>query len=269
MPDVSLAAAGAKGPVGALAYAMRALGREDPPARFRLGGVEYARLRVVKHDFWAATAFYAAVDGSGRRAVAKINRREPFCGFGLAWIGEFLCRREMRFYAALRDLPNVPALLGRVGRTGFVHDFVPGRPLCRDDALPNAFFGDLSRLFDEIHRRRIAYVDANKPQNILLGDDGRPHLIDFQISYDLHELGNTFLNRAFLRRLQQADNYHLLKHKRRMRPDQLTADEQARAGQRGLLISLHRVVVKPYFYVRRWLLRRLRESGQLLPEGSK
>lgn len=267
--DVALSAGGRRARVGGLAYAMRALGRDDPPERLVVAGLEYRRTRVVKHDFWAATAFYAAADGSGRRAVGKINRREPFLGFGLAWIGQFLCRREVRFYARLADLPNVPRLLARIGRTGFLHEYVPGRPLSRDDSIPDTFFDDLFRLFEAVHQRGVAYVDANKPQNILIGDDGRPYLIDFQISYDLHELGNTILNRAILRRMQQADVYHLLKHKRRMRPDQLTPDEAVRAGRRGLLTTLHRAIGKPYFFIRRRLMRRLRESGRLLPEGSK
>ena len=252
---------------GALAYAMRALGRDDPPAAFLLDGARFHRTAVVKHDFWAATAFYQANDG--RRAVAKINRREPFCGIDLAWIGRWLCRREVRFYTALRDLGNVPAVLGRIGRTGFVHAYIPGRPLSRDEKVPDSFFDELRRLFTEIHRRRIAYVDANKPQNILLGEDGKPYLIDFQISYDLHELGDWPGNRAILRRLQQADDYHILKHKRKMRPDQLTPEERASAERRGWFIRLHRLLTRPYFLLRRRTMKKLRDSGKLLPEGSK
>jgi RIO-like serine/threonine protein kinase len=248
---------------------MRALGRDDPPLTFFLDGACWRRTRVVKHDFWAATAFYESTETRGRRAVAKINRLEPFWGIGLSWIGRFLCRREVRFYAALRDVPNVPGLLGRIGETGFVHAYVEGRPLQRDLPVPDRFFDALFALFAEVHRRGVAYVDANKPQNIIVGDDGQPHLIDFQISYDLHELGNTALNRALLKRFQDADIYHLLKHKRRLRPDQLTPEEQARSQRRGWLTRIHRFIGKPYFFVRRRVMRRLRESGQLLPEGSK
>jgi hypothetical protein len=254
--------------IGALAHAMRALGRDEPPASFVLRGVEYVRTRIVKHDFWAATAFY--VSAAGERVVAKINRATPFCGLGLAWIGRWLCRREMRFYSALADLPNVPALLGRIGETGFVHAFVPGRPMSRERSVPDPLFEELRRLFDEIHRRRIAYVDANKPQNILHGDDDRPYLIDFQISFDLHEIGGDwFLSRALLRRLQDADDYHLLKHKRKLRPDLMTLDEQYRVSRRGGFIRAHRWLTRPYFIIRRRTMKRLRDAGRLLPEGSK
>lgn len=246
---------------------MRALGRDEPPPAFLLDGRRYTRTTIVKHDFWAATAFYLADDGT--RAVAKINRRTPLCGLSLDFIGRWLCRREMRFYASMADLHNVPALLGRLGETGFIHAFTPGRPLRKDDRVSDSFFPELQTVLAEIHRRGIAYVDANKPENILLGEDGRPHLIDFQISYDLHELGDWFFNRALLRRMQAEDVYHILKHKRRLRPDQLTPDELVRVTRRSWVIRLHRWLTRPYFLIRRGAMKKLRESGAILPEGSK
>ena len=187
----------------------------------------------------------------------------------LHWLGKWICGRETRFYRKLADLPNVPKLLGYVGDTGFVHEYVIGRPLAKDKPVPDGFFQQLQDLLFEIHRRKIAYVDTNKPENILLGDDGRPHLIDFQISYDLHELGDWFVNRRILSHFQREDAYHILKHKRRLRPDELTADERERAEQKSFLIRLHRFVFKPYFLIRRRTFKRLRETGRLLPEGSK
>ncbi|HEY8668682.1 MAG TPA: hypothetical protein VIL86_18690, partial [Tepidisphaeraceae bacterium] len=201
--------------------------------------------------------------------VLKISRNTDFAGFSLAWLGRWLCRREMRFYESLGDLPNVPGLLGTVGSTGFVHAYVRGRPLSRERPVPDGFFAQLRALMAELHRRDLAYVDTNKPENILLGDDGRPHLIDFQISWDLREFGDFRLNRWWLRRLQQADLYHLLKHQRRLRPDEMTPTEIEESKRRGGLIRLHRFVFKPYFLLRRRTFKRLRATGRLLPEGSK
>jgi serine/threonine protein kinase len=160
-------------------------------------------------------------------------------------------------------------VLGTLGSTGFVHDYVRGRPLGDGQPVPDGFFDQLLELLEELHRRQIAYVDTNKPQNILLGEDGRPHLIDFQISYDLHELGDNPINRWILRRLQRADIYHALKHKRRLRPDELTDSERLVVTKVGWPIRLHRIVAMPYFKFRRRTFRRLRDTGQLLPEGSK
>ena len=263
-PDVpSLRGAG----VPRVAYAMRALGRRDLPPALSIAGKIYRHQKTVKHDFFAATGFYDHADGE--RVVLKVGRVNDYCGFPCLWLGKWLCRREMRFYSKLRSLPNVPAVLGKVGATGFVHQFVHGRPLGDGQPVPDGFFDQLLALLAEVHRRGIAYVDTNKPQNILLGDDGRPHLIDFQISYDLHDFGDNWINRRILRRMQREDIYHMLKHKRRLRPDEMTQAEQATASEVSWAIRMHRIVSKPYFKFRRRTFRRLRATGQLLPEGSK
>jgi len=175
----------------------------------------------------------------------------------------------MRFYSALRDVPAVPALLGQIGLTGFVHDYVFGRPLSKHHSIPDGFFDDLKQLLDELHRRNIAYVDTNKPENILLGEDARPHLIDFQISWDLRDFGDWWLTRLILRRLQREDGYHTLKHKSRLRPDQVRDDERQYVGRTSGLIRLHRWLTKPYFKLRRSTFAQLRNSGRLAEEGSR
>src|SRR5688500_16715447 len=148
------------------AYSMRALGRKNLPETMTLAdGSTWRHTRTHKHDFWAVTGFYES--DRGECAVLKMGRTEPFMGFGLEFIGRFLCRREMRFYNALRELPNIPPIIGTIGTTGFLHAFVAGHPLSKDRPVPDTFFDDLERLMHEIHGRRIAYVDANKPENIL------------------------------------------------------------------------------------------------------
>jgi hypothetical protein len=247
-----------------LYYAMLALGKDRLPPSLRLGSRVYRHVRTIKHDFFAATAFYD--DAAGHRVVLKIGRTADFNGIPLRWLGRWLCGRELRFYRRLADLPNVPRLLGTVGDTGFVHAYARGRPLGKNVKVPDSFFAALERLLVEVHQRGIAYVDTNKSPNLLIGDDDQPYLIDFQISWDLHELGDNAFTRWFLRRLQAEDRYHVLKHKRRLRPDELTPAERAAGNHPSPLIRLHRMITKPYFLVRRAIMKRLRESGRVLRE---
>src|SRR3954469_3281511 len=155
-----------------VAYCMRALGKSGLPREVVLKGTKYRLWRTIKHDFFAATAFYR--DAGGRTVVLKASRTGDFAGVPLLWLGRWLCRRGLRCYNKLADVPNVPNVLGAIGLTGFVHDFVRGRPLEKDLRVPDRFFDELQDLLSELHRRGLAYVDANKPQNILLGEDGRP-----------------------------------------------------------------------------------------------
>lgn len=253
---------------------LRALGAAEPPDLIILSGTTWRRTETFKHDFFAATAFYA--NDAGQKAVLKIGRPLPFWGFPLAWLGRWLCARESRFYLKLQDLPpemgGIPRYLGRVNEkgepdsqgVGFLHSFIEGRPLNRKLPTPDGYFAKLEALFREIHGRNIAYVDTNKPQNILLGDDGLPYLIDFQISFDR----NRFPTRWLLRRFQREDLYHLLKHRRRMRPDELTPEQLAQASKVSPAVKLHRILTWPYFKIRRALFRKLEKDGRLLPSGS-
>lgn len=248
-------------------YAMRALGRRGLPAALTLNGVTYKLAREVKHDFWAATGFYDADDGT--RIVFKAGRAEEFAGIPLSWIGRWLRDRETRMYRKLRGISSIPRVLGTVGETGFVLEFVNARPLPSVQRVPDGFFSELRAIIQEVHRRGIAYVDMNKRANILVGDDGRPRLVDFQISWDLDGLGNNVINKRLLAWFQREDLYHIAKHHARLRPDELTDEERALAERRSALIRLHRFITKPWFGFRRRTMRRMRDTGRLLPEGSE
>ena len=250
-----------------VAHSLRALGKSGLPPTLALSGERYHLMRTIKHDFFAATGLYR--DDAGRQVVLKVGRIEPFAGISLKWIGWLLRHRELHFYRKLADLPNVPRVLGTVGDTGFVMQYVEGRPLADQGHVPDRFFDDLLALVHEIHRRDMAYVDTNKPQNILIGADGKPHLIDFQISWDTDRLGDWWWNRWVVRHLQRDDLYHLTKHKRRRRPDELTPADRQLLERKSAFIRIHRVLSKPYFLMRRRIFNRLRKTGRLLPEGSK
>lgn len=242
---------------------------EGLPPAIRCAGANYRFVRQFKHDFFAATGLYERADGptggpadeKTARVVLKLQRCRPLFGLPLRWLGAWLTRHEATIYRELADVPGVPRFIGLLGPTGFVHEFVPGRPLHRDTPVGDTFFDELADLLRTIHARGIAYVDLNKRQNILVGDDGRPCLIDFQISFRLGRRGGQ-MPRSLLGMLQRQDWYHFYKHKRRCRPDLMTQAEVERSYRPDGWINLHRRVSRPYFAVRRWTLDRLR-----LPRG--
>ncbi|MBI5864747.1 MAG: hypothetical protein HZB38_09600, partial [Planctomycetes bacterium] len=183
------------------------------PKTVRCEGRVYTHVETFKHDFFAATGLYRGPDG--RLHVLKLGRRMPFLTFPMRWLGEWLTRREVRLYSKLHGMAGIPALTGLLADgSGFLHAFVPGHPLGRDERVGDAFFTELLAMVKELHRRDIAYVDLNKRQNVLVGDDGRPYLIDFQISLDLPPVGWRRLPpvRWLLARFQHGDWYHCLKH---------------------------------------------------------
>ena len=245
-----------------------ALPTGELPPEVRCRGRNYALVHTFKHDFFAATGTYCGPDNE--LVVLKIGRTTDLAGLPLSWIGRFLARREIDMYKRVDDLSGVPCYVGRVGRYGFLHAFVPGHPLGRKENVSDRFFDELRDTLAALHARHIAYVDLNKRQNILMGDDGRPYLIDFQISLHAPPRGwrKFALLQWALRVFQQADDYHYLKHKARLRPDLLTPAEHARAARKPFWVRWHTRLTRPLTLLRRRTLKRLAQSETATVAGS-
>lgn len=249
----------------------RALGDAEPPATVLVGGRPFALDTVLKHDSWAATAIYA--DGSGDRIICKFNRRQPIFGLPMRWLGRRLAARETGFLDRLKHLDLVPPSRGPVHAGGELLDnaasrtFLDGQAFRVAEQVDVAFFRDLRRLLDDVHATDMAYVDLHKRENIIVGTDGRPYLIDFQVSFGTWPgwIGQSALVRAVVRRLQGMDDYHYRKHHARCLPESLTPEERARYLEPPALIRAHRRIAVPLRSLRRRLLVALKvrdRSGQ-------
>ncbi|MCA9269232.1 MAG: hypothetical protein KDA41_12210, partial [Planctomycetales bacterium] len=227
----------------------------DPPQSILVDGKTYQRAEIYKHDSWAATSLYAAGD---EKLIVKFQRQRVFLNIGLpGWFGPMVARRESWFLRALSDVDGVPRLAGDVlvdGRradNAVARRFIPGRPLRHDMRVGRRFIEDLRGVLAEMHARGIAYVDLHKRENIIVGDDGQPYYIDFQLSMRLPNVWPLSLATRFL---QRSDDYHLDKHVMKLRPDLLAEDGADIAARRPWWIKLHRMVGVPLRTLRRKLL---------------
>jgi hypothetical protein len=236
----------------------RALGRDEPPAVVEIDGECFRRQEVLKHDSWAASAIYA---GATRRAFCKFNRQQSVLRVSMRWLGRLLASREQAFHDRLAGVAGIPSSLGPVRHAGRVlpnalaREFIDGHALREGERVDDAFFPRLRFLLVEVHRRGVAHVDLHKRENILVGADGRPYLIDFQISFRLPRLPLVReVARPLLAILQQCDDYHLLKHELRYRPDQCRFASEELARLRPWWIRVHRGLAVPFRSCRRRLL---------------
>jgi len=253
----------------ALAYQLYARGRDALPAQLGLDGRNYRFRRLLKHDFFAATAVYdrSEVPDSGDtrlpcKIVLKLSRKNHFLGMPMLWLGKLICANELSVHRLLSHLRGVPTVLGEYGSTGFIYEYVEGCSLKDSQQLPDDFFDNLHELVQQIHNCQIVYFDMNKRSNILVGSDNLPYLIDFQISLRISD--RALITRrlsAYLRRtLQAADFYHLFKHKRKIRPSLLRPHEHQISCETGL-IQAHRLVATPLRKLRRCFLRFLQSHA--------
>lgn len=230
----------------------RALGKNEPPKSIQIGERHFLLQRVFKHDSWAATALYRCAN---EQIVCKLNRTQSVLGFPMRWMGVWLAKREANFFRLLAGVPGIPVgfdrvlIDGRIAPNAFAHAFVPGRPLSLVHDADQSYFDQLHALVAAIHQRQMAYVDLNKPENVLVGDDGRPYLFDFQISVRLPNWPGA---RWLLKLLQQSDQYHLVKHETwRLHRESF---EQRMQQNRPWWIRWHRTVGVPLRAARRRLL---------------
>jgi hypothetical protein len=159
------------------------------------------------------------------RGATQVVRRVA-CGSRLPfsrWIAHVLLARERRALRALQGLEGVPATVddapwqacaspdGSVpdAREALVREYVRGAPLARAVALPENFFQELDALVAAVHARGVCHNDLHKEQNVLVGEDGYPWLVDFQLA-SVHAAGD----RRFAARARE-DLRHVEKHRRR------------------------------------------------------
>jgi hypothetical protein len=222
-------------------------------------GREFRRLDTFKHDSWAATGLY---EGGGQLAICKFNRQQSIGGLPMRWLGRLLGCRERKFLQRLAGIEGIPADLGEVTVAGCVQpsvvarEFIPGDILSAAKSLPSDYFHRLRTLLEAVHRQEVAYVDLHKAENVLVSEDGRPYLFDFQIAYALPRgwAGQLPPLRWWLSCLQRSDDYHLLKHELQSGGGDVR-ERLERA--RPWWIKLHRMVAVPFRTWRRHLLVRL------------
>ena len=237
-----------------------ALGREEPPAEISLPSGRYRLARIFKHDFFAFTARYNRTDPSQDfDVVLKVGRKAWLFLLPLGWIGRLHAWHESRVLEQLQDLDVVPAFTGRWGKHGFSHAFIEGDELRKGFPVPDDFFERLERGLREVHGRDMAYVDLEKPENVLVSTEGAPYLFDFQIAwYWPRRAGGDLPPLTWIRRLaQRSDRYHLLKLRRRVRPDQMSPEELTLSHKRPGYVQVHNLLTRPFTRIRRRFLERV------------
>ncbi len=163
------------------------------------------------------------VEVAGRSLMVKDVRGKHFF---LRWtLGLWLIHKEWKIYSRLRGIKGIPDPFERIDRFAFAMEFVPGKPIQREEPLPPSFFRELEGVLRGVHARGVVHMDLRHKGNILISEKGDPYLIDFNSSFAFKEKG--FLRRYLFPLLRWLDYGGLLKLKKRIAPSLLTSEELA------------------------------------------
>jgi RIO-like serine/threonine protein kinase len=211
--------------------------------------MEYARpsptprtLETLKRDVFGTVTLVRTADGL---QVRRDTRSARWWAAGLA---RSLAKREAKALAAAGEVPDIPRLISWDGRV-LVRSWLEGQPMHQAKPGNPEYFRAALALVRKLHTAGVVHNDLAKEPNWLVGPDGRPALVDFQLAMRPRYRGRLF------RMLAWDDLRHLLKHKRSYCPASLTARQRAVLARRSPVAALWARTGKPlYRFVTRGLL---------------
>ncbi len=173
------------------------------------------------------------LEENGKSAIMKDFSTNRF--FYRNFVGRFLLWREERAYGKLQGIQGVPALYRSVSGTALIFEAIPGKDmesLEKTGEVPESFFDALEQLISRCHARGVAHCDLKRAPNTILGDDGRPYIVDWAASISREEFRIPPMNLIY-RRFMRDDHMAVIKLKLRHRPDAVTEEEKERYEYRS------------------------------------
>jgi serine/threonine protein kinase len=174
--------------------------------------------RPLGEGYQASVELYSTP--SGAFVVKKPHRAGP-----LAPLWRYLLRREHAVYERLAGVPGIPRTYGLIDGEYLALEYVPGPSLRVQEARlsdRDAFFTRLLDTVNAMHAAGIAHADLKRKDNIIVGPDERPYLIDFGIAVRRRD---SRLSRSWFEHSMQADRnaWIKLKYGRRIEPAEAPA----------------------------------------------
>jgi RIO-like serine/threonine protein kinase len=163
-------------------------------------------------------------------------------------LARHLAGREARALKRLEALAGeVPRLLSwdglRLERT-----WLEGRPMQVAQPADPAFFARSLHLLRRIHAAGVVHNDLAKEPNWLVGPQGEPRIVDFQLAWAPARRGRLF------RLLGREDLRHALKHRRYYAASTLTRRQRRILATPAWTSRTWRATVKPVYL---WVTRRV------------
>ena len=142
-------------------------------------------------------------------------------------LGEAALRRERKIYGRLRGVPGIPDCLGLLDDKHLVLDYISGdsyRRLQHELENRDLFFVRLLKTIKDMHSTGVAHGDLKRKDNLLVGPDEQPFIIDFGLA-SIRRASKQRLNRFYFNWVKQYDYNAWIKHKYQGRLDTIAAED--------------------------------------------
>jgi RIO-like serine/threonine protein kinase len=166
------------------------------------------------------------LEENGVRAVVKDFSNNRFLFRNIA--GRFLVWREAKAYKKISNLKGIPTFFRVIGGLAIVTEEISGMDLATlkgKKRLPDGFFDALKKVVDGFHKRGVVHCDLKSGNNILLGHDGLPYIIDWAAAISRSEFSLPPLNLIYKRFV--LDDYNaIIKQKLKHAPELVDFEEK-------------------------------------------
>ena len=174
---------------------------------------------ILKRGRLAATEL---ITWRGRPAVRKTLLMRPRIPLLSREIDLYLALREYRQLRRAGGIDGIPRIFARPTPNSLVRDFVTR----------------LMEIGRSLHARGITHTDLHTEANVFVRSDGRPALLDFQLSLTLPP--RSWLHRLLVR----FDLYHVVKNRRHRTGESLEPEDERLFQSTRRLRRIHRLLLK-------------------------
>ncbi len=181
------------------------------------------------------------IDIDGHKAVLKDHNASDV-GFGKL-LGPLLVSREARALRRLDRISGTPRLYATPDSRSLLMEHMPGKPLGQfgDNPAWEKFFVKFECLLREVHANGVAHCDLRSPDNALICAPNQPAIVDFVACVFRGRRWN-IISRWLFDQFSRADRNALIKLKKGVAPDLLTAEEERLLTERTALERIARVL---------------------------
>ena len=169
-------------------------------------------------------AFKMLVDGQ-----SFLIKRTNKIGALTRHVSKYFTQHEYKIYQRLEGIAGIPKCYGLSDDGSLILEYIDGNSYReKEHILENRdqFFVDLLALILSIHKAGVSHGDLKRKDNILVGENDQPYLIDFGTAMSLNSK-NKLIKRWLYNFSKQTDLNAWIKHKYSRQYDQITEDDLA------------------------------------------